>query len=139
VNTDSLPPELRRAVEAAHNKKAVGVTLLDLRELSAFTGWFVICTAFSAPQVEAIAEEMERQLSALRVRLEHREGRAGTEWVLLDYGGFIVHIFTERARLFYDLQRLWRPARKIVIPDPEPGQFARADESARQHPAREAG
>jgi len=124
VNTDSLPPELQRAIEAAHNKKAAGVTLLDLRGLAAFTGWFFICTAFSSPQVAAIAEEIEAQLERLGLRLQHREGRDGAEWVLLDYGGFIVHIFTERARLFYDLERLWRSAKKTVIPDPESASFS---------------
>jgi ribosome-associated protein len=117
VNTDTLRPELRCAIEAAQNKKAAGVTLLDLTDLGAFTGWFLICTAFSTPQVAAIADEIEGQLSRLGLRVEHREGRNESEWVLLDYGGFLVHIFTERARLFYDLERLWRRAKKIVIPD----------------------
>jgi ribosome-associated protein len=117
VNTDNLRPELRCAIEAAQNKKAAGVTLLDLTDLGAFTGYFLICTAFSTPQVDAIADEIEGQLSLLGLRAEHREGRSQSEWVLLDYGGFLVHIFTERARLFYDLERLWRPAKKIVIPD----------------------
>jgi ribosome-associated protein len=117
VNTDNLRPELRCAIEAAQNKKAAGLTLLDLTDLGAFTGWFLICTAFSTPQVAAIAEEIEEQLARLGLRLEHREGRNDSEWVLLDYGGFLVHIFTERARLFYDLERLWRPAKKTVIPD----------------------
>jgi ribosome-associated protein len=117
VNTDTLRPELRCAIEAAQNKKAAAVTLLDLTDLGAFTGWFLICTAFSTPQVAAIADEIEGQLHKLGLRLEHREGRSEAEWVLLDYGGFLVHIFTERARLFYDLERLWRPAKKLVIPD----------------------
>ncbi|MFZ0818986.1 MAG: ribosome silencing factor [Candidatus Acidiferrales bacterium] len=117
MNTDTLRPELRCAIEAAQNKKAAGVTLLDLTDLGAFTGYFLICTAFSTPQVAAIADEIEGQLSLLGLRVEHREGRNESEWVLLDYGGFLVHIFTERARLFYDLERLWRPAKKMVIPD----------------------
>ncbi len=117
MNTDNLRPELRCAIEAAQNKKAAGVTLLDLTELGAFTGWFLICTAFSTPQVSAIADEIDGQLSRMGLRVEHREGSNESEWVLLDYGGFLVHIFTERARLFYDLERLWRRAKKIVIPD----------------------
>jgi ribosome-associated protein len=120
VNTGTLRPELRCAIEAAQNKKAAGVTLLDLSDLAAFTGYFLICTAFSTPQVAAIADEIEGQLSLLGLRVEHREGRSQSEWVLLDYGGFLVHIFTERARLFYDLERLWRPAKKTVFPDAEP-------------------
>ena len=120
MNTDNLRPELRCAIEAAQNKKAAGVTLLDLTDLGAFTGYFLICTAYSTPQVDAIADEIEGQLSLLGLRVEHREGRSQSEWVLLDYGGFLVHIFTERARLFYDLERLWRPAKKIVFPDVDP-------------------
>jgi ribosome-associated protein len=139
VNTEKLPPELRCAVEAAQNKKAAGVTLLDLSDLGAFTGWFLICTAFSTPQVDAIADEIEGQLHRLGLRVEHREGRGNSEWVLLDYGGFLVHIFTERARFFYDLERLWRPAKKIVIPDLEPAPYgARGDDISSAQLAEEA-
>jgi ribosome-associated protein len=106
------------------------VTLLDLTDLGAFTGWFLICTAFSTPQVAAIAEEIEEQLARLGLRLEHREGKNDAEWVLLDYGGFLVHIFTERARLFYDLERLWRPAKKIVIPDADSAPLSASGEGA---------
>lgn len=132
MNTDTLRPELRCAIEAAQNKKAAGVTLLDLTDLGAFTGWFLICTAFSTPQVAAIADEIEGQLQQLGLRIEHREGRNEAEWVLLDYGGFLVHIFTERARLFYDLERLWRPAKKIVIPDVDSAPMGASGEGARQ-------
>jgi ribosome-associated protein len=117
VNTDSLRPELRWAIEAARNKKAAAVTLLDLSELGAFTDAFLLCTGFSPRQVQAISDEIEEQLSHHGVRLAHREGYESAEWVLLDYGGFIVHIFSERARLFYDLERLWRAAQQIQIPD----------------------
>ncbi len=135
MTTENLRPEMRCAVEAAQNKKAAGVTLLDLSDLTAFTGWFLICTAFSTPQVAAIADEIEEQLERLGLRLEHREGHSQSEWVLLDYGGFLVHIFTERARLYYDLERLWRPAKKIVIPDVDsspPGARGEAENSAQQ-------
>lgn len=120
MSMETLRPELRCAVEAAHNKKAGNVTLLDLTGLGAFTGWFLVCTGFSTRQVAAIADEIEEQLGRLGLRLQHREGRGESEWVLLDYGGFLVHVFTERARLFYDLERLWRAARRISIPDPGP-------------------
>jgi ribosome-associated protein len=122
VKTETLRPELRCAIEAAQNKKAAGVTLLDLAELGAFTEWFLVCTGFSTRQVSAIAEEIEDQLHALGLRHEHREGNSESEWVLLDYGSFLVHVFTERARHFYDLERLWRAARRIEIPDPGPGE-----------------
>jgi ribosome-associated protein len=117
---DSLSPELRVAIDAAQEKKAVDVTLLDLQGLGAFTDWFLLCTGFGARQVEAISEEIERQLERRGVRLAHREGSSGAEWVLLDFGGFLVHVFTERARKYYDLERLWRTARRIDFTEPGP-------------------
>ena len=109
---------MRLVVEAAQNKKASGITVLDLREVGGFTSYFVICTGFSTPQVKAICDEVEEQLyKHLKRSPEHREGRASAEWALLDFGSFIVHVFHEQARRFYDLERLWRSAPKLEIPD----------------------
>jgi len=110
-------PELRAAVEAAQGKKAAGITLLDLSGLGAFTGAFVICTGFSSPQVQAISDAIEEALGRAGWRLLHREGYASAEWVLLDYGSFVIHIFLERARLYYDIERLWRRAPRLDVPD----------------------
>ena len=101
------------AIEAAQEKQAAEVTLLDLEGLGAFTDYFLLCTGFSARQVDAICDEIERRLARIGIRLMHREGKAGAEWMLLDFGSLIVHVFTERARHFYDLERLWRAARRI--------------------------
>jgi ribosome-associated protein len=120
VNLDFLPPELRCAVTAAQDKKASQVTLLDFTGLGAFTNYFLLCSGFSSRQVVSIGEEIEHQLSKLGWKLQHREGRGEPEWVLLDYGSFLVHIFTERARHYYDLERLWRSAKRTVVPDLEP-------------------
>lgn len=118
---DKLPEGVRLAVEAAQNKKAAGITVLDLRELGAFTSYFVICTGFSAPQVQAICAEIEEQLERRLGRSPgHREGHRSAEWALLDFGGFIVHVFSDQARRYYDLERLWRTAPKLEVPD-EPG------------------
>jgi ribosome-associated protein len=124
VNAESLRPELRWAIEAAQDKKAAAVTLLDMTGLGAFTDAFVLCTGFSTPQVEAISEAIEQKLRAHGIRPIHREGRHGAEWVLLDYGRFIVHVFTGRLRLYYDLERLWRMARRIDFTEPLPGASA---------------
>jgi ribosome-associated protein len=124
LNTETLRPELISAVEAAQNKKAEAITLLDLRGLGAFTEYFLLCTGYSTPQVEAISDAVEEALKARGLRPQHREGRSGAEWLLLDYGGFIVHIFTERLRLFYDLERLWRMARRIDFDENAPGSSA---------------
>ncbi len=117
MSTDSLRPEIRWAIEAAQNKKAAAVTLLDLRELGAFTDAFLLCTGFSSRQVQAISDEIEEQLARRGIRLAHREGYDTAEWVLLDYGDFIAHVFSERSRQFYNLERLWRAARRTDFPD----------------------
>jgi len=111
------PPELRAAVTAAQDRKAAGITLLDLSGLGAFTGAFLICTGFSSPQVQAIADGVEEALHEAGYRPLHREGYASGEWVLLDYDGFVIHVFLERARLFYDIERLWRQAPRLDVPD----------------------
>jgi ribosome-associated protein len=110
---DTLRPELRAAIAAAQDKQATEVTLLDLEGLGAFTSFFLVCTGFSPRQVEAICDEIERKLEEIGTHLLHREGRPGGDWMLLDFGGLIVHVFTEHARRFYDLERLWRAARRI--------------------------
>jgi ribosome-associated protein len=118
VKLESLPPGVRLAVEAAKEKKAAGITVLDLSGASAFTEFFVICTGFSTPQVQAICTEIEEQLyKHLGRSPEHREGQRSAEWALLDFGGFVVHVFGEQARRYYDLERLWRLAPKLEIPD----------------------
>lgn len=117
MTQDSILPELRWAIEAAQNKKAGAITLLDLRALGAFTDYFVLCTGFSARQVQAIGEEVEELLARHGIAASHREGGSEAEWVLLDYGRFVVHIFSERARLYYDLERLWRAAHRTDFPD----------------------
>ncbi len=123
--TPELPsPRLAAATEAALDKKAAAVTVIDLREAAAFTSYFLICTGWSKPQIQAIAEEIDRRVAAQGARLSHREGYAAAEWVLLDYGEFVAHIFSEKARLYYDLERLWRSGRRIEITDSGGGRAA---------------
>ena len=118
MNLESLPQGVRLAVEAAQEKKASGITVLDLRTVGAFTQYFVICTGHSTPQVQAICTEIEGQLHKQMKRSpEHREGQRSAEWALLDYGGFVVHVFSEQARRYYDLERLWRTSPKFELPD----------------------
>ena len=118
MNLHKLPQGVRLAVEAAQNKKAGGITVLDLEGLGAFTEYFVICTGFSTPQIQAICNEVEELLyKELKRTPQHREGRRSAEWALLDFGGLIVHVFGEQARRYYDLERLWRAAPKLEVPD----------------------
>jgi ribosome-associated protein len=124
--TAGLPVGIHWAIEAAQSKKASGITVLDLRELKSFTDAFLLCSGASAPQVQAIADAIEETLGRRGMRTWHREGRGGAEWVLLDYGFCIVHVFHERARHFYDLERLWRSARRIDVPEADANPASRA-------------
>ncbi len=117
MSTNSLRPELRWAIEAAQSKKASSITVLDFTTLGAFTDGFLLCTGYSARQVQAISDEIEEQLARRGLRAPHREGYETADWVLLDYGGFLVHVFSERARHYYDLERLWRAAARTDVPD----------------------
>jgi ribosome-associated protein len=117
IKKDLIHPHLHAAIEAAQAKQAAAITLLDLKGLGAFTDGFLVCTGFSARQVEAICDEIERQLSILGISPIHREGKSGSDWILLDFGNFLVHVFTEQARQYYDLERLWRAARRLDFTD----------------------
>ena len=117
MKLESLPQAVRAAVAAVQNKKGAGLTVLDLRGMGAFTDYFVICTAFSTPQVQAICEEVEKQLDRVGRSAAHREGLRSSDWALLDFGSFVVHVFSEQGRRYYDLERLWRPAKRLEVPD----------------------
>ncbi|HEX3544823.1 MAG TPA: ribosome silencing factor [Candidatus Acidoferrum sp.] len=118
MKLESFPKGVQLAVHAAQEKKAGAITVIDLSGLGAFTEYFVICTGFSTPQVQAICTEVEGQLYKHAQRSpEHREGQRSAEWALLDFGGFVVHVFSEQARRYYDLERLWRSAPKLEIAD----------------------
>jgi ribosome-associated protein len=101
------------AVQRAESKKAFAVKVLDLREVTTFTDYFVICSVANGRQGQAVCEEIEDGLKVMGERAISIEGYDPAEWVLMDYGDFLVHIFSESARTFYDLERLWRHA-KIV-------------------------
>ena len=114
---EQLDPELQLAIHCADEKKAVNMVGLDLRDIASFTEFFVIASGTNARQVQAIADEINEQLKKQLERKPVRiEGYAAAEWVLLDYGDFIVHLFDKEARDFYDLERLWRDARRVEIP-----------------------
>jgi len=118
-----IPTEERQfwlaAVRAAESKKAVNLTVLDLREVTSFTDYFIICSGTNPRQIQAITDEILKQLSALGERAISTEGYEGADWVLIDYGDYVVHVFSERAREYYDLERLWRHARRVPIPPAE--------------------
>lgn len=112
-----LDEEVKLAIASASEKKAFDITALDLREVTSFAEFFVIASGSNQRQVQAISDEIDEQLKKqLQMRPIRIEGYNSAEWILLDYGDFIVHIFEQKAREFYDLERLWRDAKKVEIP-----------------------
>jgi len=114
----TLPSQLAAAARAAYEKKATDVVVLDMRKIPSFTDFFLLCTSQNQRQMRAIAEAIEKALLDEGVGPAHIEGAEGSEWVLLDYFDFVVHIFTAPQRRFYGLDRLWGNAERIVVPDP---------------------
>ena len=112
-----LPKPVQVAIEAARDKKATGVVVLDLKKAGAFTDYYVICSAANPRQVQAIADAVEDALKAEKQRPSLVEGYARAEWILLDYFDFVVHVFSRHARDFYGLDRLWGSATRIEFPD----------------------
>ncbi len=115
---ETLRPEIRAAAEAAQEKLAEDITALKLPGPGAFAEYFLLCSGQSVPQLQAIAEAIEERLGRLGMPLAHREGKPGAEWILLDYGRFVVHIFSQRARHYYDIERLWRGAERFELSAP---------------------
>ena len=109
------------AVRAAVDRKAIDVVVLDMGDLLSITGYFVICSGTSDRQVRTIVEAVERRLREEGVKPLRREGRREGGWVLLDYGDFVVHVFGADEREYYDLERLWKDAPRVV--------FAQVDEA----------
>ena len=113
-----LDPEVQLAIKCASDKKAFDMIALDLRDIASFTEFFIIASGANQRQVQAIADEINEQLKKqLDTRAVRVEGYNSAEWILLDYGDFIVHLFNGESREFYDLARLWRDARKVEIPE----------------------
>src|SRR6266481_7469405 len=110
--------QVAQAVRAVENKKGEDVSILEMdKNAGAFTDYFVVCTGTNPRQIQAIADEIEHSLEQDGSRPTSREGYGQAEWVLLDYVDFVVHIFSEKARKFYDLERLWKSAKRIEPSD----------------------
>jgi ribosome-associated protein len=106
------------AVQAIESKKGENVVILEMdRNAGAFTDYFVLCTGTNPRQIQAISDDIEKRLADRGTRPNSLEGYNQAEWVLLDYVDFVVHIFSERARHFYDLERLWKSARRLKPAD----------------------
>ncbi len=108
-----LPAELRMAIEACLDKKAEGLCVLDIRELCSFTDFFLVTQGNSSRQNAAISDGIEAKLKAAGTRPLSVEGRATGEWVLMDYGNFLVHVFSPKSREYYSLEKLWGDAPRL--------------------------
>ena len=113
---EHLPRQVEAAVRAADDKQAHDLIVLDLRKAAGFTDYFVIGSGTNPRQIRAIADAVMESLAALGTKPAHVEGYDRSEWVLLDYFDFVVHIFAPETRLFYSLERLWGSAERVEIP-----------------------
>jgi ribosome-associated protein len=114
ITPDDLPSWLV-AARAAESKKAKDLLVLDVREVTSFADFFVICTSANQRQGQAIADEIGKQLKEAGELPVSVEGYDAAEWILLDYGDFLVHVFSEKARSYYELERLWRHGKHIDV------------------------
>jgi ribosome-associated protein len=110
-----LPSQVLAAIGAASGKKAEDLVALDLRQASGFTDFFVICSGSNARQIRAIADGITEVLGEEGVKPAHVEGYDRSEWILLDYFDFVVHIFAKETRMFYGLERLWGNAELVDL------------------------
>jgi len=115
---------LKRALHAAAEKKAIDLTVLDLRGVATFTDFFIIANGTNKRQMQAITDEVVEQLKRHGTRAARVEGYQTAEWILIDYGDFIVHVFDEKARRFYDLEWLWREAKRLDVSSEQLADFS---------------
>jgi ribosome-associated protein len=118
MKKSELKKQVAAAIQACLEKKGEELSILEMEKGSgAFTDYFVLCSGTNPRQIQAIADEVEVRLKAAGLRPTHVEGYNQAEWVLVDYVDFVVHIFSERARKFYDLERLWKSAKRLEPAD----------------------
>src|SRR4026208_790651 len=116
TKTPRLPTAVATAIEAALDKKAMDTVVLDLRKADGFTDYFVICSASNVRQITAIADAVQETLKQqLGERPAVAEGVKSSEWILLDYFNFVVHVFSRECRAFYGLERLWGNATRYEV------------------------
>jgi ribosome-associated protein len=111
--TPRLSKEIDHAIDAAEGKKAENVVVLDLRKAAGFTDFFLICSGTNPRQIRAIADSVMEALAAEGAKPAHVEGYDRSEWILIDYFDFVVHVFAQETRLFYGLERLWGNAERV--------------------------
>jgi len=117
MTPNDLDPSLKFYIKAALSRKATDLVLLDIRELTSFADVFIICTGRSNRQVSAIAEHIKTDLKENGITPLSIEGLTEGQWVLMDYGHILIHVFLEPVREFYDLEGFWSNARRISVGD----------------------
>jgi len=134
MKKNNLKLQVSEAISACQEKKAEALTILELEKGSgAFTDYFVICSGTNPRQIQAISDEVEMRLKKSGLRPTHVEGYRQAEWVLLDYVDFVVHVFSEKSRKFYELERLWKSAKRL-----EPAELTTRRTRAKRSPQRTA-
>jgi ribosome-associated protein len=129
MKKNDVKRQVSEAISACQSKKAEQITILELeKDSGAFTDYFVICSGTNPRQIQAISDEVEDRLERSRLRPTHVEGYRQAEWVLLDYIDFVVHVFSEKSRRFYDLERLWKSAKRLEPTDLRRARTRRVDE-----------
>src|SRR5579864_9493405 len=114
----NLKRQLAEAVSACEEKKAEEITILEMdKDSGSFTDYFLVCSGTNPRQIQAISDAVEERLKKGGMRPAHVEGYRQAEWVLLDYVDFVVHIFSEKSRKYYDLERLWKSAKRLEPSD----------------------
>jgi ribosome-associated protein len=112
--TTDLKRQVSEAINACQAKKAEEITILELeKDSGAFTDYFVVCSGSNPRQIQAISDEVETRLERSGMRAAHIEGYRQAQWVLLDYVDFVVHVFSQKAREYYELERLWKSAKRL--------------------------
>ena len=114
MSRNDVRRQVAEALAACQDKKAEDTTILELEQGSgAFTDYFLICSGSNPRQIQAISDEVEQRLSKAGLEPAHVEGYNQAEWVLLDYIDFVVHVFSNKARGFYNLERLWKSSNRL--------------------------
>ena len=118
MKNNDVRHQVHQAIAACQDKKAEEISILEMEKGSgAFTDYFVVCSGTNPRQIQAIADEVEERLEKAGLRPNSIEGYKQAEWVLLDYIDFVVHVFSEKARRYYDLERLWKMAKRLEPSD----------------------
>lgn len=112
---NSTLDKVKTAVKALEDKKASDIKILDISGVSVIADYFIIATGANEPQIKAMVDNVDEALSKQGFEPKSTEGYKNANWVLLDYGDLIIHIFDEENRLFYDLERIWRDGKEVTL------------------------